>query len=158
MKDGGQSNAITRWVIEHDVALFYGSGGVFHEEAFTRWLAELQAADALRLCVCGAGTVFSFDPAVRSRSTEFFKRRKLPFAVITDNAMHRVLGSTARMGGMDLQIYAWNESERPFLELGLGRDTIGRLITSLLRMRTEVEAELEKLATAAVGGARTRRT
>jgi hypothetical protein len=147
MQDGIQPIAITRWVIQHDVVLFYGTGGVFQGEAFTRWLAEVQAAKDLRLCVCGAGAVFSFDSRVRPRSTEYFTRRKLPFAVITDNAMHRVLGSTARLGGMDLEIYSWNESERPFLELGLTRETTNQLIAQLLRLRKEVDAELEKLAT-----------
>jgi hypothetical protein len=142
MKEGEQPSAIARWVIRHDVVLFYGSGGVFQGEAFKRWFSDLQAAKDLRLSVCGAGELFSFDPGVRPRSTEFFKRRKLPFAVITDNPMHRVLGSTARMSGMELEIYAWRESTRPFLELGLSREIADQLVATLLGLRQEVEAEL----------------
>lgn len=137
-------SATTLWVIQHDVALFYGNGGVFRGGAFTRWLAEVQATNELRLCVCGAGEVFSFDPGVRPGSIEFFKRRKLPFAVITDNPMHRVLGSTARMSGMGLQIYAWSESERPFLELGFSREITDTLTARLSRLRKDVDAELAK--------------
>lgn len=142
-----RQSAIARWVIRQRVFLFYGNGGQFNGDAVERWYDAIDTAKDLRLYVGGAGPVFSFDPEVRARGTELFKARKLPFAVITDNAMHRVLGSTGRLLGMDLQIYSWNESERPFLKLGLNQATIDELNGCLQKLRSEIDNELAQLAT-----------
>jgi hypothetical protein len=136
--------AITHWVIRHGVFLFYGNGGLFKGEAVERWYAALHGAAGLRLYVGGAGSVFSFDPVVRARATEWFKSRNLPFAVVTENPMLRVLGATARLLGMELDIYSWSESKRPFQKLGLSAAIVAELNQSLLSLRREVDDEVEQ--------------
>ena len=145
MTESQARSANTRWDIQHEVLLFYGNGGLFHGEAVERWYATMQSAKDLRLVVVGAGPVFSFDPSVRARGTEFFKRRKLPLAVITDNPMQRMLGMTAKLLGTDLTIYPWDESVRPFEQLGLNRALVEQLNDNLHRLRREVDQELQTL-------------
>jgi hypothetical protein len=147
MRQRTQQGAIARWVIRQRVFLFYGNGGQFVGDSVERWYQAIHHAKDLRLYVGGAGPIFSFDPDVRARGVELFKTRKLPFAVITDNAMHRVLGTTGRLLGMDLQIYSWNDSERPFLKLGLSQATTDELNSSLHKLRSEIDDELAQLAT-----------
>jgi hypothetical protein len=145
MKESEPRTASTRWVIQHEVLLFYGNGGLFQGDAVTRWYAALQAAEDLRLVVVGAGPVFSFDPGVRAQGTELFKGRKLPLAVLTENPMQRMLGLTARLRGTDLQIYSWSESVRPFQQLGVGRAIIEQLNDTLKRLRRDIDQELRML-------------
>jgi hypothetical protein len=122
------------------------NGGLFRGEAVARWYEVLQAAEDLRLVVVGAGPVFSFDPAVRAQGTEFFKRRQLPLAVLTDNPMQRMLGLTARLLGTDLHIYSWSDSVRPFEQLGISRAIVEQLNDSLKRLRRDIDQELRMLA------------
>ena len=145
MEESEPRTATTRWVIQHDVLLFYGNGGLFRGEGVARWYAELQAAESLRLVVVGAGSEFSFDPGVRAQGTEFFKRRKLPLAVVAENPMQRMLGLTARMLGTDLQIYPWDESARSFQQLDVSRAIVEQLNDSLKRLRRDIDQELRVL-------------
>lgn len=145
MKESEARSASTRWDIQHEVLLFYGNGGIFRGEAVERWYATMQSAETLRLVVVGAGPEFSFDPGVRAKGTEFFKRRKLPLAVVTDNPMQRMLGMTAKLLGTDLKIYPWDESVRPFEQLGISRAVIDQLNDNLRRLRRDVDQELRML-------------
>jgi hypothetical protein len=145
MNEGEPRIASTRWDIQHDVVVFYGNGGVFHGEAVARWYAALQSAGDLRLVVVGAGPEFSFDPAVRTQGIEFFKRRKLPLAVVTEYPMQRMLGLTARMLGTDLQIYSWSESILAFQRLGVSRAVVEQLNDNLRRLRRDIDQELRML-------------
>lgn len=141
-----EQQAISRWLILHQVFLFYGNGGRFSGEPVERWYAALEAANDLRLYIGGAGTEFSFDPVVRARGTQLFKARRLPFAVIADSPMLRMLGSTGRLLGMDLQIYSWSESDRPFRSLGVSPATVRELNNRLRRLRREIDDEVERRA------------
>lgn len=98
--------AIVRWDCQHGVFMFYGNGGVVQGEVVDRWYEALLAAGALRLYVTGAGNELRVEPEARKRATELFKRNKIPFAMITENPIHRMLGTTARMIGINLQLYA----------------------------------------------------
>ena len=135
--------AVHRWVIQSKVFIFYGNGGVFTGEPFERWFEALQAAPELRLYVGAAGSAFSFGPQDRARATEYFKLSKLRFAVITESVRLRLLGQTARLVGMDLGLYSWADSHRPFAEAGFSESQIAMLHNSLLKLRTAVDSELK---------------
>jgi hypothetical protein len=134
--------AITRWIVQDHVFLFYGNGGLFAGEAFEAWLTALQTTPGLSLYIGGAGGQFRFDAVARARGTEYFKRAQLRFAAISDDTMHRILGSTARLVGMDLGLYAWKESRRPFEGLKTSHQRIEALHNRFLQLRSEVDSEL----------------
>jgi hypothetical protein len=145
MVERGERLAVTRWVIQHDVFVFYGNGGRFAGEAYERWYEALEATSGLVLYVGGGGSVFDFGPAERSRGNELFKRKQLPFAVVTENTMHRVLGSTARLLGVKLSLFSWEESRKPFAELKASAAIVDTLHQTLLRLREEIDAEVAGL-------------
>lgn len=133
-----------RWVIQSKVFIFYGNGGVFTGEPFERWFQALQAAPELRLYVGAAGSGFSFGPQDRARATEYFKVSKLRFAVITESVRLRLLGQTARLVGMNLGLYSWAESHRPFVEAGFSEPQVDHLLETLAKLRRDVDAELKQ--------------
>jgi len=137
--------AIARWFIEHRVFIFYGNGGVFEGPVFERWFKAVEAANDLRLYVGGAGPTFTFGAAERDRGNALFKRKQLRFAVVTDHVTHRLLGTTARLIGVNLGLYGWSQSRRPFAELGDKDTPVDVLHQALLRLRREVDRELELL-------------
>lgn len=135
--------ALARWTIQHRVFLFYGNGGRFTGEAFERWHRELEAARELRLYVGGGGDEFTFDAGERARGNQLFKRKGLRFEVVTENPRHRLLGSTARLVGVDLHLHSWKNSRRAFAKLDAPDSLIDRLQQTLLRLRADVDQELK---------------
>ena len=137
--------AVTRWVIQNRVFMFYGNGGTFSGEAFERWFTELEATADLRLYVGAAGSTFTFGADERSRANSYFKQKKLRFAVITESVRLRMLGQTARLIGLNLGLYSWKSSFEPFAELGLEKSLAENLYAKLLKLREDVELELQSL-------------
>ncbi|HKU40207.1 MAG TPA: hypothetical protein VJR89_18735 [Polyangiales bacterium] len=133
-----------RWVIQSKVFIFYGNGGIFTGEPFERWFQALQGAPELRLYVGAAGSGFSFGPQDRARATEYFKVSKLRFAVITESVRLRLLGQTARLVGMNLGLYGWADSHRPFVEAGFGDREVDQLHETLVKLRVDVDTELKR--------------
>jgi len=139
-----EQTAVVRWVIAHRVFIFYGNGGAFTGAQFERWFEALENAGDLRLYVGAAGGTFVFGAAERSRTNEYMKRKKIRFAVVTESVRLRMLGQTARLIGLNLHLYAWKQSFEPFAELGLPNATAQELYDTLLRLRAEVETELQQ--------------
>ncbi|MET0388209.1 MAG: hypothetical protein ABW321_19710 [Polyangiales bacterium] len=142
MDDATGRLAVSRWVVRHQVFIFYGNGGRFAGESFERWFAQLSAASNLRLYVGAAGHDFSFEPAERTRGTELFKRKGLRFAAITESVRLRLLGSTARLVGMNLGLYSWADSRRAFAEISAPAPIVEELHNTLLGLRAEVDREI----------------
>lgn len=134
--------ALARWTIKHRVFVFYGNGGRFSGEAFARWHRELEAARDLRLYVGGGGDEFTFDAGERARGNELFKRKGLRFEVVTENPRHRLLGSTARLVGVDLHLHSWEDSRRAFAKLQDTTAVIDELQQVLLLLRAQVDQEV----------------
>lgn len=134
--------ALARWTIQHRVFLFYGNGGRFTGEAFERWHRELEAARELRLYVGGGGDEFTFEAGERARGNQLFKRKGLRFEVVTENPRHRLLGSTARLVGVDLHLHSWEDSRRAFSKLQDTTAVIDQLQQTLLLLRAQVDQEV----------------
>lgn len=137
-----EQQALSRWVIEHRVFVFYGNGGNFTGENFERWYRALDSANDLLLYVGGGGETFSFPARERERGNTLFKRKGLRFEVVTENPRHRLLGSTARLVGVDLHLHSWKNSRRAFAKLDAPNSLIDALHKTLLHLRAEVDREL----------------
>jgi hypothetical protein len=134
--------ALTRWTIQQRVFLFYGNGGRFAGEGFERWHRELEAARDLRLYVGGGGDDFTFNAGERARGTALFKRKGLRFEIVTENPRHRLLGSTARLVGVDLHLHSWEDCRRAFAKLHDTTAVIDQLQQTLLLLRAQVDQEV----------------
>lgn len=139
MADRTKQDAMVRWAVEQRVFIFYGQGGRFAGTQFDRWVEALEAHDDLACYVGGMGDWFTFDTQVRSSAVSLFKLKRLAIAIISDNSMHRVVGSAVRLLGVNAQLYSWTESRKPFEQLELSAAAVESLHRTLMRMRIEID-------------------
>jgi hypothetical protein len=138
-----QQAAVAEWRVVGPVFVFFGDGGEFAEDDFTRWLADLDKSGCTKY-VGGTGASFALSSKTRNLGTQFFSARRIPFLTVTDSLLVRGFVTAAQWVGLDVAAHSWADLEGGLEWLKLDGKLATEVTAALLWLRGRVELRLRE--------------